>query len=97
MNAPAVHWPTRPSPFDWQVLAISPTRAPHLMQFFHKHYTRDEVIRRADFEANWYGYPAFAVRDPQGRVVHIGPVLDALGNPKHPDAWRELCAERRAA
>ena len=85
-----------PSQWDWQVLAISPTREPHLMQFYRQRYTLDEVIRRADSEANWYGYAAFMVRDTDGTVVHRGPVTNALGFPKRQEAFAKLCEQDRA-
>lgn len=89
-----------PSPFDYQALLVFCSGKTRLYQF-PKSYSAATVIARAQQEATWCTAVAFLVRDNEGRVIHRGPVVNALGQPLHHDWERGLVlagfGERRAA
>jgi len=89
MNAPLIltsgrqlDWEISPSRFDWQVLLVGPTGGTRVYQFMRSAYSREDAVELGQLEAEMTNAVRFLVRDTNGRVVHDGPVLNALGEPR---------------
>lgn len=88
-----------PSPFDWQALLVFRSGKTRIYQF-PKRLTEAQAIEAGQQWGKFDKAVAFAVRDTKGVVVHVGPVVDALGGPLEPrwmDAIAEAPVKRRAA